>query len=265
MLLKLVAVISALLVCAVAAPAFARETLLNGRYEVLDGTASPDGRYVIAWGIRNRAHTDFTRLDKDRTGDYADSVGLWDRRRTAASRVVNVIFDRRRNRVVTRLIGCDYSPGISHGSLNPTWQQNQKLVAVVYGAKWFPASICVARYPSSGRHDEIDIYNGSLRPTVLHYLRRHGGIRYHRMMEADGGSSYADRETDLFTPAVELEDEGGRNEIEWHGDELRLQFFVSITKHEEYGVFHAQAVYRIQRTRRGISARFVRFQKQYWE
>ncbi|MDF1753662.1 MAG: hypothetical protein P1U89_12860 [Verrucomicrobiales bacterium] len=117
------------------------------------GTESPDGRYVIAWGI-----SEYTRFDD------SDPDALFEKLDLDAVR--NFIVDVKEGYIVKALPSRYFSlqgRAENHGSLDVKWRSDSKAVAVVYGGKWEPREIFVSYFTGISGND-FDTYDllGSL-------------------------------------------------------------------------------------------------------
>lgn len=92
------------------------------RYLLIEDTASPDGRYALAWGM-----ADFTPLDASDPDKLLSNLNL--------DLVENYLIDLQRKEVIAT-VGSVYFSGKNHGSLSACWREDSKAVFIVEGGKW---------------------------------------------------------------------------------------------------------------------------------
>ncbi|NNE91668.1 MAG: hypothetical protein HKN23_08475 [Verrucomicrobiales bacterium] len=89
-------------------------------FSVFEDTKSPDGRFAIAWGIKNSAKP------PGKIDDLSDAE---------FDLIENYLVDTQKGAILTAT-GTTYFPGKNYGSISVSWREDSRAAMIVEGGKW---------------------------------------------------------------------------------------------------------------------------------
>ena len=146
------------------------------RYKLLDGTASPDGHYAIAWGVPGLSAYRWNALVA------ADDEALVDDLADHPEKVADYLVDVRAGRVVLTVRGFHYwntsASKQNHMGLVAVWAPSGRRAVLLYDSKWTTRAVALVRV-AGGQPAQAELKPALVR-AIRSYLVRTGGAPYRR-------------------------------------------------------------------------------------
>lgn len=101
------------------------QVISKARYYIVEGTTSPNKRYVIAMGLPGKTST-YAELESENIDN-----------------IENYLVDIKANKIITTLHNCRYYPHQAKGGLLVKWSTNSQLAFVAHQWKWEPGAVLV--------------------------------------------------------------------------------------------------------------------------
>lgn len=101
------------------------QVISKARYYIVEGTTSPNKRYVIAMGLPGKTST-YAELESENIDN-----------------IENYLVDVKANKIITTLHNCRYYPHQAKGGLLVKWSTNSQLAFVAHQWKWEPGAVLV--------------------------------------------------------------------------------------------------------------------------
>jgi hypothetical protein len=131
------------------------------KYQIFDGTNSPNKRYAVAWGIAGRV-SDSPRVEEN------DDL----------EKVENYLVDTTTNKVIAKLKYSKSFPNQNHGEIATAWTPNSQLLLIIHQAKWQPRDVSVVNVNGA----QTSIYDQLVKDTRV-YLAKNDGAAFQKNKE----------------------------------------------------------------------------------